>query len=217
MRVLYHFIRSPFSRRTRLALAHKTLDAELREARSNPAFLEEARALSPRRTMPVLVEEDGRALGDSTAISHYLDRAYPSAAPLWPAGREDAALLFQTSSLVDGALNPLVDFGTRLHALRSHEAWPELKGEALRRSQGALDKLETLTAGLGRPTIAASGWSAADIWLYTAIEWLEGLPARAEAFPLAAQVLALGYRIPDGLARWADAHRDRPDVKALSA
>jgi hypothetical protein len=81
MRVLYHFARSPFSRRVRLALAHKGLTAELREARANPAFLEEARALSPLRTMPVLLEEDGHAIGDSrrfpiTSIAFIRRRRY---------------------------------------------------------------------------------------------------------------------------------------------
>ncbi|WP_342745423.1 glutathione S-transferase N-terminal domain-containing protein [Cystobacter ferrugineus] len=42
--------------------------------RAHPEFLEESRRLSPLKTTPVLVEEDGRVLGDSTAISHYRDR-----------------------------------------------------------------------------------------------------------------------------------------------
>src|SRR5580692_1629886 len=56
MRTLYHFRLSPYSRRARLALAHKGLDCELRDARENPALLEEARALVPFRTVPVLVD-----------------------------------------------------------------------------------------------------------------------------------------------------------------
>jgi len=75
MRLLFHFQTSPFARRTRLALAHKGLSFELRDVRAQPELLEQVRRLTPLKTIPVLVEEDGRVLGDSTAISHYLDRA----------------------------------------------------------------------------------------------------------------------------------------------
>jgi glutathione S-transferase len=59
-RVLYQFPLSPFSRRTRLALAHKSLSVELRDGRTSPELVDEARALVPLRTFPVLVEADGR-------------------------------------------------------------------------------------------------------------------------------------------------------------
>jgi glutathione S-transferase len=215
MRILYHFPMSPFSRRARLSLAHKGLEVELRDARSNPAFLEEAREKSPLRTMPVLVEDDGRAIGESGAIVHYLDSAYPDAPRLWPADPEDAAPVYGTTSLVDGVLNTLVDHGTRIFQLRSHEAWEGVKGEAMRRAQGALDKLAADVPRLGRATIARSGWSAADIWLFTAVRWLEALPARAETFAPAAQIMSLGWSLPESLSRWADAHRERADVRAL--
>ncbi len=63
------------------------------------------------------------------------------------------------------------------------------------------------------PALAAR-WDAAAIALYTAIAWLEGLPARA-ATPTIARILALGVRAPAPLVAWADRHRERPDVRAL--
>jgi hypothetical protein len=54
--------------------------------------------------------------------------------------------------------------------------------------------------------------SLGDIWLYSAVAWLEGLPARAPTFVNAAQLISLGYTLPDALVRWIDAHRQRPDV-----
>src|SRR5580693_7449807 len=111
MRALYHFPSSPFSRRTRLALAHKGLAAELRDARANPAFQEEARKLVAFRTIPVFVDE-GRAMGDSTAIVHWLDLAYPQGPRLWPVG-EDAEDALQLAALVDVFLNNVIDLGTR--------------------------------------------------------------------------------------------------------
>lgn len=214
MRVLYHFLVSPYSRRTRLALMHKKLDVELREAFGDPALLEEARRRGPLQTIPVFVEEDGRVLGDSMAITRYLDRAYPDAPTLWPEDREDAFRIFEITSLVDAALNALIDMGVRYHALHTAEAWSEVAAEQARRAQAALDALgERLSSS--RPTVAASGWSAPDMWVVTAVQWLELLPRIAAEMPFAAHVLSLGCTVPAAVTRWVDAHRDRADVRAL--
>jgi glutathione S-transferase len=202
MRTLYHFRLSPYSRRTRLALAHKGLDCDLREARENPAFLEEARALVPFRTVPVLVD-DGRAMGDSTAIVHWLDRAYPKAPRLWPDGADDACAALQVAELVD-----LVQSGDA--------AWDGVKGEILGRARNAAAGLAARVGSLqGRTTIASSGWSAADMWLLAMVLWFEAMPARAPTHANSAQILTLGFHLPPELPRWADAHRERSDVRAL--
>jgi glutathione S-transferase len=213
MRTLYHFTTSPFSRRTRLALMHKGLDFELREARENPAYREEAGRLVPFRTIPVLVD-DGRAMGDSLAIAHWLDRAYPSAPRLWPDG-EDALDALQTAALVDTSLNLIVDVGTRYFALRENPAWAAVQSEMVGRAQRALDALGERAAALRRPTIAQSGWSAADIWLYTFVAWLEGMPPRAKGNQNVTQILSLGVTVPRALSGWVAFHRDRSDVLSL--
>jgi glutathione S-transferase len=213
VRILYHFHHSPFGRRVRLALAHKRLDVELREARENPAWLEEARRLVPQRTVPVLVD-GSRALADSTAITRWLDSAYPHAPRIWPDG-EDAYDSLEVATLVDEALDTIVDAGTRYFALRDHPAWAQVTGEMLGRAQKALDALAARVSSRRHPTIAESGWSAADMWLFTAVAWIEGLPARVTTSPNAAQIVTLGMRIPSALSTWAEAHRDRQDVRAL--
>jgi glutathione S-transferase len=213
MRILYHFHHSPFSRRTRLALAHKGLDCELRDARETPAFREEAAKLVPFRTVPVLVDE-GRALGDSTAIAHWLDLAHPRAARLWPEG-ESAADALQVAALVDVVLSGVIDVGTRYHALRNDPAWPGVTKEILGRSEGALKALGERASALGGATVARDGWCAADIWLLTMVLWFEGLPGRAASNPNIRQVVALGVEVPRALGAWADVYRDRDDVKAL--
>lgn len=215
MRILYHFPTSPFARRARLALAHKGLSVELRDSRSHPDIQAEARRLSPLKTVPVLVEEDGRVIGDSTAISHYLDRAYPSAPPVWPTSPEDAFAAFELTPLVDVVQNTLADLGARYYALHSSEAWGPVKAEAMDRVQRALDALARHVSALSRPTVARSGWSAADMWLVTLEHWLATLPQRATQFAPAAQIVSLGWRLPPELSRWADQHRDRPDVRSL--
>jgi hypothetical protein len=50
---------------------------------------------------------------------------------------------------------------------------------------------------------------------YTAVTWLEGLPARVPTFPPAKTILELGWSVPAALTAWVDQHRKRPDVVAL--
>ena len=214
MRTLYHFRHSPFSRRVRLALAHKELDCELREGRENPRWVAEARRLVPLQTMPVLQDGD-RVLGDSTAITRYLDAAYPTGGRIWPEG-DDLVDVLRATTLVDVVLDSVVYLGTRYFALRDHPSWPTVKDEALGRARGAAEGLAGLLGELaGRSTIAPSGWSAADMWLFTLTIWFEGLPARAASGGGAAQVHSLGFSLPSALSTWADAHRGRAEVVTL--
>lgn len=215
MRTLYHFQYSPFSRRTRLALAHKGLDAELREC-SDPAVRQEARERVPLRTVPVLVDGT-HALGDSVAITRWLDVAYPNAPRLWPQGdADDAHLALEVATHVDHALDAIVNTGTRYYPLHGDGAWARVRDEMTTRAQLALDALAQRVATLGRTTIATSGWSAADMWLLTAVVWLRGLPGRVESSPNAKQIMHVGgWSVPPALASWAEGHAARADVRAL--
>jgi glutathione S-transferase len=215
MRALYHFAMSPFSRRTRLALAHKGLEVELRDARQNPAYMDEVRALNPMRTVPVLVDDDGEAIADSLAITHYLDAAYPAAPALWPADRAARRTALRIAQCVDGAIGTLIDVGTRYYALRGDPAWHSVTSEMVGRAQGALNALGERVGRIGPRPLTEAGWCAGDIWLYTAVAWLEGLPARASTSANIAQILTLVWSVPASLSRWADAHRERADVRGL--
>lgn len=76
MRVLYHLWVSPFCRKVRVMLAEKGLDFELKTEnlwQRRPEFL----ALNPACDVPVLVEEDGRTIADSTAICEYIEETCP--------------------------------------------------------------------------------------------------------------------------------------------
>jgi len=214
-RRLFVFPTSVFSRRVRLALAHKRLEAEILDARADPKHLEEARQICPLRTMPVLEEPDGKVLGDSTAILHYLDKAYVEAPALWPSRPADAHAALEIATLVDVALNTVVDLGTRYYALRHDPAWPSVKDEMLARATRALAALEDRAKTRDNRTLLDSGWCAPDIYLFTATAWIEGWPGRVNASPLVAQLVSLGLTLPPGLSRWADPHRARPDVRAL--
>lgn len=214
--ILYHFQTSPYARRVRLVLAHKGLTAELRDARQHPEHMVEVRKLHPLRTVPVLVDED-QVIVDSTAICHYLDRKVPEP-PLWPPGAAGAAA-FQIAALCDGAMTTIIDLGLHYYPLRDHPNFPSVRAEMLGRAQAAIDALAGLAAAHppAAPLVPMPGdtWGAADMCLYTLVAWLEGLPGRAPTQPLAAQMLGVGWTLPDALRRWAAPHHQRADVRAL--
>jgi glutathione S-transferase len=211
VRVLYQFPTSVFSRRTRLALAHKGLEHELRDARADEKLLAEARRLSPQATMPVFVDE-GRALGDSTAIAFYLDLAYPDRPRLFPTGADAAHAAMSIVSLVDVAMNTLVELGTRFYALRDDAAWTKVKNERLARAQASIDAVAALTT---KPHLVGDTWTVADIWALSATLWVGSMPARASAAPIVAQILTLGFRLPEALLAWSKQHESRPEVRAI--
>ena len=211
--ILYHFPTSPFARRVRLALSHKKLSADLRDARAEPEHRAEVNRLNPLHTVPVLVDREV-VVSDSTAILHYLERKFPDP-PLWPGGIAGAEA-FQLMALCDAVSNLLSDCGMRYHALSGDEHFSQVRDLVVGRAQRALDALaaRVATRAGGRP-LCGTSWSAADMAVYCLVTWLEGLPGRAAGFPPAAQVLALGWSLPAALSAWAEAQRARPDVRAL--
>jgi glutathione S-transferase len=76
MRTLYHLWLSPVSRKVRLVLGEKGLDADLVVEKTwerREAYL----ALNPAGTVPLLLDENGASVADSAAICEYLDEVYP--------------------------------------------------------------------------------------------------------------------------------------------
>lgn len=211
--IVYHFTTSPFARRVRLALSHKKLSAELRDARAVPEHRAEVNRLNPMHTVPVLVDGE-TVVCDSTAILHYLERKFPDP-PLWPAGISGADV-FQYLALSDAVSNLLSDCGMRYFPLHEAAQFAQVRELMVGRAQRALNELASRVAarGTGRP-LCGTSWSAADMALFCSVTWLEGLPARAATFAPAAQVLGLGWSLPETLSRWADQHRARSDVLAL--
>jgi glutathione S-transferase len=163
--------------------------------------------------MPVLVDE-GRALGDSTAIAHYLDLAYPDRPALWPRERDAAHRALTIATLVDVAMNTLVDVGTRFYALRNDPAWGDVARTRMERAQNAIDAVAGMATA---PVLAGDAWGAAEIWTLSATLWVKGMPARASTAPLVAQILTLGFRLPDALVVWAAQHENRDDVRSVYA
>ena len=211
MRVLYHFEMSVFSRRTRLALAHKGLEVTLRDARTDPANLTAVREVCPLRTLPVLVDE-GRAIGDSGAIAHYLDLAYPDRPSLWPRSPAAAQEALSITTAIDVAMNALVDMGTRYWDLRGDLAWERVVGERMTRARLAIESVAAKAKG---PILAGDSWGAAEIWTLAAVRWVTSLPGRVKTAPHVAPLIELGLEIPEPLVGWAAQHGERPEVRAI--
>lgn len=76
MRLLYHFPLDPYSRKVRIALKEKQLDCAL-ELEKIWERREPFLALNPAGEIPVLVEPDGGAFADATAICELLEERYP--------------------------------------------------------------------------------------------------------------------------------------------
>ena len=94
MHRLYHLPLSPFSRKVRLVLGEKRIEAELIEERPWERRLDFLR-LNPAGKVPVLVTDKGRVLAGSQAIAEYLEETVPEP-PLLPGnalGRAEARRL----------------------------------------------------------------------------------------------------------------------------
>lgn len=76
MRILHHFSLSPYSRKVRLMLGEKRLPFEPLTERPWEKRPEFAR-LNPAQEVPVLVEDNGLIVPDSSVICEYLEEAYP--------------------------------------------------------------------------------------------------------------------------------------------
>src|SRR5262249_18455676 len=151
-------------------------------------------------------------------ICHYIDRKVPVPA-LWPPG-VDAATAFELVALADGVIRTLADLGMRYAAFHGHPSFDAVRSEYVGgRVQRSLDRVATTVSERRRaPALVGDRWSGADIAVCTLALWLEGLPARAAAFPPAASVVALGWTLPDVLREWtAERREQRADVRALDA
>ncbi|MFM2130185.1 MAG: hypothetical protein RL477_1731 [Pseudomonadota bacterium] len=77
MRLLYHVALCPFSRKVRVVLNEKAMSYDLQVEKvweRRPQFL----ALNPAGQVPVLVEEEGAVLAESSAICEYLEEVQPT-------------------------------------------------------------------------------------------------------------------------------------------
>jgi len=205
MRLLYHLILSPFSRKVRLVLTEKGLDFDLCAEKvwhRRPEFL----ALNPAGQVPVLVEGDSTVIADSGVIAEYLEEAYPEPA------------------LMGG------DVKTRAE-IRRLSAWFDLKfyREVTRNLTG--EKVQKRFLRLGEPSSAAIRAGHANLpvhldyitWLMERRNWLAGDDFSLADIAAAAQISTLDYigDVPwdkhKGAKDWYARIKSRPSFRALLA
>ena len=87
--ILYSFRRCPYAMRARMALVEAGIAFELREVdlSNKPAALLVA---SPKGTVPVLVQPDGKVIEESLDIMRWAAEQAPSLAANWMAVKKDA-------------------------------------------------------------------------------------------------------------------------------
>ena len=96
MRTLYHLPLDPGSRKVRILLGEKRLEATLKTEKvweRREIFLR----LNPAGEIPVLVEDDGTSIPGAGVIAEYLDEAYPEPAMIGTTALDRA----ETRRLVD--------------------------------------------------------------------------------------------------------------------
>lgn len=162
-RVLYYAQRSPYARKIRILLAEKNLVCEMKEtdiANKSAEFIQ----ISPIGRVPVLVDEDGTTIWDSTLIMEYLDETYPEPS-FYPSDRKQRLECRKWEDIGD----TLADNAIALwyQKLKGENADPKDRAKyqaAMNRLLPVLDEqLTTSTYLLGK------NWTAADVSALSAL------------------------------------------------
>lgn len=187
MRRLFLTHRSPYARKVWMTLLHKRLPVQLEVvdlADRSAEFV----ALSPMGKVPVLVDEDGTVVCDSTVICEYLEDRY-TGVPMRPEGWEGRLALRELEELADSLSDQAIAiFFGRQKGDTAAVAKAERVAERL------LDTLEASAPPEGRPFLG--GWTYADAGVLSALGyfqfrlgegWRQGRPNLAAWFDVVDQ------------------------------
>lgn len=205
MRTLYHLWLSPFSRKVRIALREKNLACDLRIEKVWERRVEFL-SMNTAGTVPVLVEEDGTVVSDSTVICEYLEEAYPEV-PLLGAGLAERAEVRRLAAWFDQRF--------------AREVTENLYGEKMMKS----------ALGLGEPNSSALRAGYANIryhleyigWLAERRRFLAGDRFSLADIAAAAQLSTLDYigDVPwdkfEGAREWYARIKSRPSFRPILA
>ena len=214
---------SPFCWRTKMALAHKGLDAETVPWR----FTEKDKLPSPNQgRVPVICDRD-RIIHDSTAIADYLDETYPDP-PLQPQSGKEREVMHEwlrtATEIHVPAVKTLIytrKIGKVLHKneaedakYRSLQRDPELLAFHSRASTGIglpkeqVDRAEAMllrSFGMAEEELSQHAWLVGDQFSLADISWAPlHFTLAGVDFPF--------HRYPH-VGAWADAIRERPSFQ----
>ena len=205
MRTLYHLWLSPFSRKVRIALREKNLACDLRIEKVWERRVEFL-SINVAGTVPVLVEEDGTVVSDSTVICEYLEEAYPEV-PLLGEGLAQRAEVRRLAAWFDQRF--------------AREVTDNLYGEKMMKN----------ALGLGEPNSSALRAGYANIryhleyigWLAERRRFLAGDHFSLADIAAAAQLSTLDYigDVPwdrfEGAREWYARIKSRPSFRPILA
>lgn len=162
-RTLYYAQRSPYARKVRILLDEKNLPVELIAtdiANKSPEFV----SISPIGKVPVLVDEDGTTLWDSTLILEYLDETYPEPS-FYPHAKKARLQCRQWEELAD----TLADNAVGLWYQKQKGDGADSAAQA--KCQAAIDRLlPVLDKQLVSSTyLLGETWTAADVAAVSAL------------------------------------------------
>jgi glutathione S-transferase len=203
MRRLYHMPLSPQSRKIRLVLGEKKLEAELIEERVWERRLDFLR-LNPAGDVPVLVERDGRTLADSAAIFEYLEETGPEPR-LLPSDPVDRAEARRLVGWFDGKFNAEVT--ENLVAERALKRLARTGHPDSARVKAGARAIKTHLEYVG--------------WLVERRHWLAGEALTVADFAAAAHLSCLDYigdvpwEVSDAAKEWYARVKSRPCFRPL--
>ena len=205
MRILHHLWLSPQCRKVRIVLLEKNIEFELRVEKvweRRESFL----ALNPAGEVPVLIEPDGAALSDGTAICEFLDETQPDP-PLFAHHPRENAEVRRLVAWFNCKFN--------------HEVTENLVGEKVMRR----------FLGLGEPRSSAIRAGLTNIhthldyiaYLTERRKWLAGEEISLADFAAAAHLSTVDYLgdVPwnkhEGAKEWYARIKSRPSFQSLLA
>ncbi|WP_233872094.1 glutathione S-transferase family protein [Paraburkholderia adhaesiva] len=208
---LYHASGSPNSRRVRILIAEKGLDAQLVpvDLGTREQFSDAYRAVNPRVVVPTLVLDDGTAIGETPVIMRYLDDAFAQT-PLFGTTAQEKAVVAMWerraeiegfAAVMEGVRNAAATLkGRAVSGPHGYEQIPELVERSKRRVANFYDDLEARLSSV--PFVAGKHYTAADITTLVAVDFA----TRAFAMPIPAH--------HDAVMKWHERVSGRPSATA---
>lgn len=202
--LLYLSARSPNPRRVQFFLAEKGIEVpvEMVDLVAKAHWSEDFRKISPRRTVPVLLLDDGTAVAETIAICRYFEAVQPEPNLFGRDAREIAVVeMWQRRAEIE--LMQAVQFAFRhVHPALAEREVPQVKDWGEANKAKVLDFLTFLDGELAaRPYLAGERFTVADITAIVAIDFMK-----------VARITAPEELV--NLARWRAEVSARPAAKA---